>query len=485
MWVGVDRLGGLLLDGCLSALVLWSVTALAMLGCRQPARRLRLARAAVLGSLALWPLIARESVPRLELGTALRGLGVLPHPLLSPGWGSVQPVAGSGAAVASGALLVTAESSAVLVWGVRALAVAYVAGVAAGVAWLALGCLAVWWLTRRATEPSPEARALYESLPFDSWRRRPAARVSERVNRPVLVGAVRPLILVPPGLDQPGEHGRLRLSLLHELAHAEGGDPWHGLLANLARALWFFAPPLWWVAKQARLDQEYLADRRAALGFGPPRDYASLLLEFASARADAPAPGGPRGGDPVGDGSPLFRRVLMLLRCPFPVEARPPAWWSWGLPCLTVLVTLGVSSLSFRPPDAPAPGPRPAHAFHVSLLQTRAAPAGPHGRAPLFELPVRLPERFELKLDVYGNPATLALTRVAGLPLDLPAPPAPDLDAPRWHPVRLARDRDGVRLWIDGRAVPLGRTPPPLTAWLSLEPPPDLDGSIRALVLTW
>src|SRR5262245_43119112 len=97
MWGWVDRLGAPLFDTSLAALLLWAGVALAMLGCRQPARRLRLARAAVVASLALWPLVGLGLVPRLDVSAALHGVGVLPHPIAAPGGSAEAGLAAVGA----------------------------------------------------------------------------------------------------------------------------------------------------------------------------------------------------------------------------------------------------------------------------------------------------------------------------------------------------------------------------------------------------
>jgi bla regulator protein blaR1 len=56
MGTWVDCPGGMLLDATLAVTVLSSLVVMALLGCRQPAQRLRLARTAILGALALIPL---------------------------------------------------------------------------------------------------------------------------------------------------------------------------------------------------------------------------------------------------------------------------------------------------------------------------------------------------------------------------------------------------------------------------------------------
>ncbi len=411
----------------------------------------------------------------------LTDVGVLPHPALS--------ALGLGNVGAADAVVVPPSVPPLARWAARALTFGYLVGVAGGLGWLALGFLALRALARKSREPSAATAALYQSLRFDSRLSRPRLLVAERLRQPVLAGVWRFLILIPDALDgpEPVAPGRLRLSLLHELAHAEASDQRHALIGNLAGALWFFVPPLWWVSDQARLDQEFLADRRAAEDFGPLREYASSLLEFASSRPAAPPSAGAVAARLTmagGAESPLVQRVLMLLRCPFPVEARPPAWWSWGLPALAALLTLGISSVSLRPPRPAALTIPAAHRFHVSRLETEARPAGTLGRVPLCELPVRLPEHFELTVDLWGDSDQLAATRVAGLPARRAHPPFPMPGAGIMFQDHYAI-RAAIRLWVDDQVIPLGRQPPALTAWLSVQPAPNLPVRCRDLTLVW
>src|SRR5689334_14500378 len=57
MWVWMDRIGIILFDATLSTAVFLTLIVLAMLSCRQPARRILLARVALLASLAILPLV--------------------------------------------------------------------------------------------------------------------------------------------------------------------------------------------------------------------------------------------------------------------------------------------------------------------------------------------------------------------------------------------------------------------------------------------
>ena len=476
MWDCVDHLGGIVFRAGISATVLSSLIILAMLGCRQPARRIVLARAALLGALVLIPLVGLAPLPRFDVVAALRGVGVLPHPLLAL---SLSP-----ASVASGLRGP---------WPARVLFGLYLTGVGACLAELVVGYWGLGWLTRNSRAPSPRAQAVYDAIAFAGCRSRPRLRVATRFPRPVLLGTYQPTILIPPALDSEDPDAAateaLRLSLLHELAHAERLDPWFSLLGSLAQAFWFFLPPLWWIRTRMHLDHEFLADRHAALGFGAPETYASSLITLAapgparmvpgSPSPEAPSPGGSAG-------SPLFQRILMLLACPFRIERRPPAWWRWSLSILILLLTplaaclcldLGAAGLPARP-SVPQ-----SQTFRVARLMIAPRSPGPQGRVPVFELPLRLPEQFDLVLEVWGDRAALTRSRVIGQRL---APPAAAISEPEtWHLVQVKCGPHGLVLTVDGQAVPTDPQSPRITPRLALEPIPGRPARYRNLCITW
>jgi beta-lactamase regulating signal transducer with metallopeptidase domain len=482
IWGWADRIGVVLREVGLPTTLLIGILSVCMVLTRQPARRLMLARAGVFLLPVLAILTGFHLLPRYDLVAAAARLGVVPDSM---------PFSGSLASSLLEPRPLVVKAGTVL-WIGRVLTMLYLAGVVAGLARLALGFVGLSWLTARATRPSDEAMAVYESIPRASGRRRPRLLVVERIGRPVLVGLFRPTILIPPTVDQPEALDQLRLSLLHELAHVEGLDPLFGLLSNFAQVFWFVFPPVWWVAAWMRLDQEFLADRRAANDYGPLGEYATSLLAFAKpgivlgrprVRRDDP-------GEGSGAGSPLFQRVLMLVRCPFPVERRPPIWWTLGLVCLAIPLTVGLASISPTTRIGRGPFTTSAidrvNAFPLTSLTVPPMAPGVHGRSPLFELPVRLPEEFDLYLEVWGDLSTLVGTRVAGLLLATPEFPTIDADAPpSWHKVRIKRDHSGVSLWINGQEALSDRETRSLTTWLSVESAPNREGRFQKLRLSW
>lgn len=436
------------------AAALWlGAVALAMVGTRQPARRCALARAGLVGALLLIPLGLVDPLPRLDLGGPLRVVA-------PPSWTRSAALRRVGGAFRGP-------------WAPRGLAVLYLVGAGANLGWLLLG----WWgmvaLARRSSAPSRGTLDFYAGLPYECLLPRPRLRVSGRVERPVLLGLARPFIVIPRHLERPEARERLRLCLLHELAHAECLDPWFRLVGTLAQAAWFFLPPVWWIRAQLRLDQEVLADHRAAADFGPVDAYASSLVGLADPSPSPNSGVAARAPAAVAGlfGSALFLRVLMLVRCPFPVEIRLPRAWRWGLPPLTLAGCLLASTLTLRGPATPAGDP--AATPHGSFTLTRLVLA----ERP-YSLPIAPPCHFDLTFEVYADPATLARLRVAGQAIGPCHSPGGE---PDWHRVHLHRDPRGSWLQLDSQPA----EPAPDGTPLSLHAPGAEPTTFRDVRLVW
>ncbi len=362
-------------DAALSAVLFFSVVVLAMLACRQPARRILIARVALLASLAIIPLTTLRALPQLDLVNAVLSSGLVAHSTNTSS--SIQPLHlpldwVSQVAVRDHRLpdLLVHPGSGTWRWLAHVLVLMVLEGMGAGFAWLLLGFGGVQWLIRHSHPPSTATRDLYEPLVADSSRvaRRSVLRVSTRVRRPVVVGSVRPMILIPEALDLPcGNPEFLRLSLLHELAHVERYDHWFNTVANLAQTVWFFLPHTWWLRSHLMIDQEFLADQSAASRYGTSSAYASSLLSMAAHHSvqdvgefDSPSTGEPS-KKKIGVPSALFQRMVMLLHCPFPIEARAPRSGpgSRGSPWSECLWSRPPWSFAGRTPSRPRRGRKP------------------------------------------------------------------------------------------------------------------------------
>ena len=247
---------------------------LAMLVCRQPTRRLLIARVALLASLAMIPLVALVPLPRLDLLDTLVQSDLVPS-VVDPRDSSKPGVSGRpdraamhDVSLRSSRIDLPRQAAGNGRWLPRSLTLIDLACVGTGMAWLLLGVLG----SALADPPftcrrRPPTQKIFDRLSPTTWPddARPALRCQSRVQHPVVVGFLHPTILIPPALDEPGgDPELLRLSLLHEIAHADQWDPWFGTIASLAQTVWFFLPQIWWLRSQLLIDQEFLADRSAA-----------------------------------------------------------------------------------------------------------------------------------------------------------------------------------------------------------------------------
>ena len=102
--------------------------------------------------------------------------------------------------------------------------------------------------------------------------------VCEKVTTPILLGIVRPVILLPPSALSGWSPAHLEMALLHELAHLRRHDNLVNLLQRIVESALFFHPAVWIVSAQVRRDREACCDQVVVRTTGQPRVYAEALL---------------------------------------------------------------------------------------------------------------------------------------------------------------------------------------------------------------
>ena len=134
-------------------------------------------------------------------------------------------------------------------------------GAAAVLGRLACGLLGVQWMSRRTERVTdapwlPLARALAAELGISP---RIVFLRSGSAAMPMAWGILRPSVLMPADADTwPAE--RLRIVLLHELAHVKRRDCLTHMLAQVACALYWFNPLAWMAARHVRTERERACD---------------------------------------------------------------------------------------------------------------------------------------------------------------------------------------------------------------------------------
>ena len=162
----------------------------------------------------------------------------------------------------------------------------YLVGVAVGAGWWLVGIAGlarILW----ASQPAPSrCRELLTEISGGRGNR-VRLLVSRRLNQPFASAWGRAVIVLPENLC--GDEQALRWCLAHEWAHVDRHDFRTWLLAGLARVLFFYQPLLWWLRRQLRLCQDFVADSQAARQAPQVEDYAEFLTARAAAGSLHPA----------------------------------------------------------------------------------------------------------------------------------------------------------------------------------------------------
>ena len=224
-----------------------------------------------------------------------------------------------------------------------------------GVLALSVRLLGGWWSTRAlriaGVAPVPDwCHARLAALAARMQVRRPVAIVSSiRTSVPVVLGHVKPVILLPAAALSGLSPAQLEAILAHELAHVRR----HDYLVNLAQAvietLLFYHPAVWWVSRQVRETREHCCDDLAVAVCRSRREYVHALLDLEQLRDSTPALA-------LGatDGSLLARGRRLL--APRHRAASAPRLAASII--ALVVVAAAVAGASFKP-DAAATGPEP------------------------------------------------------------------------------------------------------------------------------
>jgi len=302
---------------------------------------------------------ARQMIP----GQASRAT-IGPQARRAPTADTVPPVADPGevgAAKEPGFSWLAAGQVAAWAWAAVAVAL---------IGWLALGRFTVRRLVRSARPfPGTHVRAmLCELADRVGLDRLPALLMSDRTDIPFASGLWRDAVVLPAAATSWDEE-RLRVVLLHELAHVRRRDLLGHAVGRLACAVYWFHPLVWMAARRLRDESERACDDLVLACGARASDYAGHLLAVVAASRHRSVPAIAL---PMARRRELEGRVLAILE---PRDRRVPGRWRsaavfGGLGLLFFSVAASAPSQPATPPP-PADTPRPA----AAAVATPAAPA--------------------------------------------------------------------------------------------------------------
>ncbi|MDP6446785.1 MAG: M56 family metallopeptidase, partial [Pirellulaceae bacterium] len=169
---------------------------------------------------------------------------------------------------------------------------------------------------------------------------------SARASTPLVVGWLRPAILLPVGMATGMTTSEMEAVFAHELAHIRRADYVVNLLQSLVETWLFFHPAVWLLSAWVRAERELCCDDIAVAAVGDRLAYARTLAKLAeSARAaglGVPATGGR-----------VYERIQRIAGSA-DTQRRSHAWLP-GVLAIACLLCAAATLIDTSPVDASAP----------------------------------------------------------------------------------------------------------------------------------
>ncbi|MEA3226376.1 MAG: M56 family metallopeptidase [Planctomycetota bacterium] len=163
-----------------------------------------------------------------------------------------------------------------------------------------------------------------------------------RINTAVIRGILHPRVILPATVRGWSDQ-RLRLVLLHELAHISRRDSLVEILACITLVLYWFNPLVWLTVRQMRVERERACDNAVLNAGAKPSNYATQLMEVAADLGVFRRPLWQTAA--ISEGSGLKDRLLCILDPK--LKRMPIRPWTVGLVCaLAAAVLLPLSGFT-------------------------------------------------------------------------------------------------------------------------------------------
>jgi len=183
-----------------------------------------------------------------------------------------------------------------------------------GVLLLSLRLLGGWVQLQRlktvgANAVSPEWEATLRRVAAAVGVSRPVRLLaSVRVEVPSVIGALKPVVLLPVSVLSGLPPHDVELILAHELAHVRRHDYLVNLFQAVVETVLFYHPGVWWLSGVIREEREHCCDDVVVASTQQGRRYARVLLDAEELRWSTPPLGAP-----AASGGSLYRRARRLV----------------------------------------------------------------------------------------------------------------------------------------------------------------------------
>jgi ankyrin repeat protein/beta-lactamase regulating signal transducer with metallopeptidase domain len=143
-----------------------------------------------------------------------------------------------------------------------------------------------FWVHFRQVRRSPSVRVtvlLEAAAAAAGLRKCPAIYELDGLAVPALAGLLRPVILLPAGIEGRISPSAIKLILLHECLHVKRVDLWTHFLALTACVLHWWNPVGWWLVRRLHVEREMATDAGVLrrLEENDQRAYGETLLDLA------------------------------------------------------------------------------------------------------------------------------------------------------------------------------------------------------------
>lgn len=168
-----------------------------------------------------------------------------------------------------------------------------------------------------------------------------------RIHMPMVVGFIKPVILLPVGLASGLTPTQLETILIHELVHIRRHDYLVNLIQSVIESLLFFNPFVWFISSRIRTEREHCCDDEVVRFKGDPVVYVHALSRIEEMRLSVPALAMPLARRK----SELFNRITRIMEKTF---TRRPLRESILPIALLIVAVLCMSWITWTPQQTEA-----------------------------------------------------------------------------------------------------------------------------------
>lgn len=220
---------------------------------------------------------------------------------------------------------------------------------------------------------------------------------SARVTVPMVIGFLKPVVLVPLGMLASLPAGQVEAILLHELAHIRRRDYLVNLVQVFCENVFFFNPAVWWISRLIREEREHCCDDLAIGVMQNKTSFIHALVSFQEYNQSRPA-------FEIAFAKKrnhLLDRIKRIINNHNkPLDAMEKLFVTFSL---AAALALSAATAPEKPSKPSMPEKRPALPSEPVSLPVPASPARPQA-APV--LPDTLPKRKAADMEIHSAAIT-------------------------------------------------------------------------------